>query len=581
MKLLFAALISVCILAFIPRKTEQTTRVLSNSELQKMKQSKLTVSCAPDRNLILAALEDIVIPPLSGWGDYNWKISTSSDSAQFYFNQGMAMYYGFHIIESLASFKKASLFDPNNAMIYWGEALALGPNINDLEYAASPEALEATSKAVQFSSNCTKKEQLLISAMSVRYTKDSTQTRRKLNELYSAAMKKAYLQIKNDADIATLYADALMLEHPWDLWQNNGQPKSWTPAIRDVLEKTLSIAPQHPGTNHYYIHVMEASPYVDLAIPSADRLGSISPGISHLVHMPSHIYLRTGHYTKGSSVNESAVKSYHNYLQNFPQVAGADFLYSIHNLHMQTTCAMMNGRSEYAQRSAELTRKSIDSSYLSMPAPLGNYIQYIYSTPLLVNIRFGNWDMITEKERPDARHVYASLLYHFASGMKYANKKDFAAAKDELNEIKRLSSTDNSLNVPIKPFSPPSETIKVALNILEGTIALKEQNLPQAIKYYKAAVAVESDIVYNEPRDWLLSSKQYLGAAYLEAGQFDDAIRIFQSDLRDNNDNGWSLCGWWIALKKQNKNSEAAAIEIRYRKAFTGSDVFPSWPVYY
>ena len=245
-------------------------------------------------------------------------------------------------------------------------------------------------------------------------------------------MKEAYEKFSSDADVAALYADALMLQHPWDLWNNNGTPKPWTPLIRTVLEKLLSKTPNHPGANHYYIHVMEPSPYAAKAIPSADRLGKLTPGLSHTVHMPSHIYLRTGNYTKGVSVNESAVKSYEKTIPLYQPVTGNAFLYIIHNLHMQTNNSMMAGRSGYSSVSARETANSIPIDYLAIPGGLGNYIQYVYMTPLLVDVRFGNWNQLLQQPQPPAEQVYRNVLYRFGRGMALSHQLRIAEAKYEL-----------------------------------------------------------------------------------------------------------------------------------------------------
>jgi hypothetical protein len=190
---------------------------------------KNSISCAPDRTMLSTLLADADIPPMPGAGKYHWKISFTSDSAQFYFDQGINMYYGFHIIEAMASFKKAARLDPQNAMVWWAQALALGPNINDVGYAASPEALETIGKAIRLSTNAPALEKRLIKAMSLRYSEDSTQTREKLNQDYADEMKEIYKQFPSNADAAVLYADALMLQHPWNLWNADGTPKPWTP----------------------------------------------------------------------------------------------------------------------------------------------------------------------------------------------------------------------------------------------------------------------------------------------------------------------------------------------------------------
>src|SRR6188474_1337108 len=418
-QLFLSAFVLSAIILFAFRFNEKQKRSATSVNLIEYKKKK-TIRCGPDWNELKSKLEETDIPPIPGAGIYKWKISTKSDSAQFYFNQGINMYYSFHIIEAMASFKKAEKFDENSPMLLWAQALAYGPNINDFGYTASPEALSAIGKAIEFSGRCTDKEIALIEAQRTRYSYDSSQTRVILNQLYVDKMKEAYEKFPGDADVATLYADAMMLQHPWDLWKTDGTPKPWTPLIREVIEKVLAKNPNHPGANHYYIHVMEPSPYAAKALPSADRLGKTNPGLSHVVHMPSHIYLRTGLYQKGVDVNINAVNSYQKSISLYGAVTGADFLYIIHNLHMKTNNAMLLGNYKTAEAAAFETRNSIPADYLSIPAPLGNVVQYIYMTPVLVYVRFGKWDEILQQPKPNASQVYATILYHFGRGMAFS-----------------------------------------------------------------------------------------------------------------------------------------------------------------
>ncbi len=533
---------------------------------------KKIVRCSPDWNEIKEWIDETDIPPIPGAGSYKWKISTTNDSAQFYFNQGINMYYSFHIIEAMASFKKAARFDPRCAMLEWAQALAYGPNINDIGYAASPEALAAIGKAGEFAANGTSKEQMLISAQRERYSDDSTESREKLNQLYVDRMKAIYEAYPDDADVAALYADALMLQHPWDLWKTDGTPKPWTPLIRTVLEKLLIKTPHHPGANHYYIHVMEPSPYAAKALPSADRLGKLTPGLSHTVHMPSHIYLRTGNYSKGVLVNEAAVNSYKKSIPLYAPVTSNDFLYVIHNLHMQTNNTMLAGRSGYSTLSARETVKSIKNDYLSIPGALGNYVQYIYMTPVLVDVRFGNWSQLLLNPQPDASQVYGNILYRFGRGMALSHQFKYAEAKYELEQLQQLMK-DSSLAIPLSPFSAAIDGAVIANNILSGTIALKEKKYDIAIDAFQQAVIAEENMVYNEPRDWLLNPKHYMGNAYIKAGRFDDAIKILEKDLLNNKENGWALFGIWQALAAQKKTTAANKALVRFRKAFDKADV--------
>jgi len=230
LRILLAAFVFSVVILFAFRLREEKQKTTFNlAEYKK----KTVIRCSADWNSLKEWLEESDIPPMPGAGLYRWKISTTSDSAQFYFNQGINMYYGFHIIEAMASFKKAARFDPNCAMIYWAQALSYGPNINDYGYRASPEALLSLNQAKAYNANATVFEKALIQAMSVRYTSDSTDvTRAQLNIAYTAEMKKVMEAFPTMTDAVVLYADAMMLEHPWELWNNNGTPKQWTPAIR-------------------------------------------------------------------------------------------------------------------------------------------------------------------------------------------------------------------------------------------------------------------------------------------------------------------------------------------------------------
>jgi len=576
--LFLSAFVLSAVILFAFRFNEKQKRSATSFNLTEFKK-KNTIRCGPDWDKLKDWLEEADIPPVPGAGTYKWKISTRNDSAQFYFNQGINMYYSFHIIEAMASFKKAEKFDKYSPMLLWAQALTYGPNINDFGYTASPEALSASGKAIEFSGRCTDKEIALIEAQRARYSYDSSQTRSMLNQLYVDEMKKAYEKFPDDADIATLYADAMMLQHPWDLWNIDGTPKPWTPLIREVIEKVLAKNPNHPGANHYYIHVMEPSPYAAKALPSAERLGKTNPGLSHVVHMPSHIYLRTGLYNKGVDVNVNAVNSYKKLIPLYAPVTGADFLYIIHNLHMKTNNAMLAGNYKISEAAAVETRNSIPADYLSIPAPMGNYVQYVYMTPVLVHIRFGKWDELLQQNKPDASQIYANILYHFGRGMALSARSRISEANQELAAMKTLMA-DTSLAIPLTPFSASIEGAIVASKLLSGTIALKSGKTNDAIIDLTEAVNVEQKMIYNEPRDWLLNPRQWLGKAYLVAGDGSNAEKTFKADLQLNNDNGWALYGLNKALMMQKKYNEAAPVLSRYKKAFSKADIDILSPVY-
>ncbi|HMC84829.1 MAG TPA: hypothetical protein VKI61_04860 [Chitinophagaceae bacterium] len=531
------------------------------------------IRCIPDLRNFNFDDSSNSIPLLSGWGSYSMPVTVVNDSAKIYFEQGINMYYGFHIIEALASFDKATKFDSSFAMGYWGKALSYGPNINDFGYSASPDALADMHKAKLLYTKCTLVEKGLIDAMQVRYSPDTTQSRESLNQLYADEMKKVYKSFPQSADAATLYVDALMVQHPWDLYYKTYQPKAWTPEIVNTLESVLQKFPDHPGASHYYIHAIEASAHPEKGLVVARKLPALMPGVSHVMHMPSHIFIRSGYYSEGEDVNEKAVKGYYDYLNKFPAVINNSSLYLIHNLHMQATCANMDGRYKLSLKSSIDCKNSFDSSMQSIPDYFGVFIQYVYMTPYLTNIRFGKWNEILNTAESPASLVYADLLWHYGRGLAYARKHDFDNAGKQLDAILQSIKNNAQLKAPAPSYANPAIAgAEVAQKILQGVIAEEQNNLTDAEAHLKKAVALEDSMIYNEPKDWVHPARQYLGNVLLKAKKYAAAEKIYNEDLVINPHNGWSLTGLAQAVSKQGKKIKAIEIQKQAAKVFSKTD---------
>jgi len=545
-KLLFVSAWSVILLLMGYTKMQETLQGQSDQKAYRNAKKKINstlLRCTPDwasQPFNEEGTEDIVLLP--GTGSHSWKINTSSDSAQLYFNQGINLYYGFHIIEALPSFKKALRFDSAAAMLYWAVALAYGPNINDYGYTASPDALLALSRATLYLNNASMKEKELIHAMTSHYSADSTLSRATLNQQYAGQMKALYIKYPDDAEISTLYADALMNLHPWDFWEKDGTPKPWTPELMSVLENTLKKYPDHPGANHYYIHVMEASPYASKANPSADKLAALAPGLSHMVHMPSHIYIRTGAYDQGRQVNLAAVKTYYQYKKIYPAVLNSAFLYEYHNLHMLAASSINQDDYSQAIEDALACRNAMNTSLLSTEAPFGDYLQYIYMTPAFTMIRFEKWQDILHEPLTDYRDHYGKLIQEFARGMAFAHTGQLDKSKSSLAHMDSLLKKKD-MSVVMEPFNAPVTGGHIAKYILAGTIEEMENKPAKAIQYFEKAVQTEDALVYQEPRDWLLPARHYLGNSLLKEKKFLEAEQVFLKDLSYQPNNTISTVG--------------------------------------
>lgn len=522
---------------------------------------------------------DLAIPALKGWGNYKWKITTSSDSAQFYFNQGISLYYAFHSIEAIASFTKATRFDPECAMAWYGKSLAMGPTINYPNgYMPPTGAYEASVQANTFKSDCSALEKELITAIQQRYNKDSTVSVKRLRINYAEAMELVYAKYPQNADVLTLYADALLLLHPWDLYTHDFIAKPWTPKIRSLLERALAINPKHPGTNHYYIHTMEASGTPQMALNSAHLLDTLMPLVSHITHMPSHIYIRTGDYQRGIKDNNAAIRGYDLYLKQYAPVVNGAVLYQIHNMHLKINCAQMGGNYKTAINASDSLQAIIPPAYLSFQGGDGNFFQYVYMQPVLTSVRFGKWDDILKVKQIDTV-AYASILLHFARGLAWCGKNNPIRAEQELQRL-NTRMHDASLQAPIDNFSSAYEAAGVSRLILQGVIAETQKRYHAAADILKKAVTAEDKLIYNEPRDWPIPARQYLGELLLKAGRYNEAITVLNKDLIVHPCNGWALTGLKVAYQNTGDDLALNKIQQQLKTAWKIKDMTIDKPVF-
>ena len=305
---------------------------------------QLTDARADEKNHTPPA-NDVAARFYPGYSGYSRRVTTSSPEAQRWFDQGIQLLYGFNHDEAIRSFEKAAQLDPSCAMAWWGIAYARGLHINNPEMteAQSRLAHEAADKAVAALGDESAVEEALVRAVRKRYEWPIPKDRKPLDERYAEAMEKAWRQFPDDPDVGALYAESLMNLQPWDLWTAEAAPKGRVFDILSVLERTLAKHPKHPGANHFYIHAIEASPWPEKGIGAAERLQNLVPGSGHLVHMPSHIFIRTGGYAQAVAANQRAIEADEKYFATAPK---PDFysIYFLHNVHFLAYAAMMEGR---------------------------------------------------------------------------------------------------------------------------------------------------------------------------------------------------------------------------------------------
>ena len=507
-------------------------------------------------------------PLFDDLGTHQFPISTKSPQAQKYFNQGLILTYGFNHGEAIRSFHEAIRLDSNCAMCYWGVALALGPNINKpMDAADVPRAWDALQQAKRLAANATEKEKAYINALAARYTQQALADRHSLDQAYANAMRDLTKRYPEDVDAATLFAEALMDTMPWNYYMEDRRPKAVTRELISALEFVLARDPGHPGANHYYIHAVEASPYPERALPSAERLGRIAPGAGHLVHMPSHIYLRVGRYHDASLANEEAVKADQSYIAQCRAQGFYPVAYYPHNQHFLWYTAGMEGRSALSIGAARKIDRMNEQQNLAEGKRFSPLL-------ILTLARFGRWNDVLAERMPPANQLFATAMFHYARGMAHAAKRDLDSTQNELNALTRIAS-DQKIKAPGQqefPFPAP-EIIVLSKHILAAELAARRGQSAEMNQQFTTAVQLEDKLPYMEPPYWHHQVRQIYGAALLQAGKAAEAEKIYREDLIRHPENGWSLYGLLASLREQGKHEEANAVAKRFRDVWRLADV--------
>jgi tetratricopeptide (TPR) repeat protein len=523
-----------------------------------------------------ASTPEEVSPLLGSLGHHHHPITTSSDLAQRYFDEGLILTFGFNHEEAIRSFNDALKLDPDCAMCYWGIAYALGPNINaPMDDAAVPEAYAALQKAIELAPQASEAEQAYIQALAERYAAEPVADRAPLDLAYAEAMRELANQYPDDLDAATLLAEALMDLSPWNYWTKEGEPTEYTNEIVSTLESVLERDPNHPAANHFYIHAVEASQTPERAIPSAERLEYLVPNAGHLVHMPGHIYWRVGRYHDVVRINQRAAYVDENHIHlvdSAPDPASQTFYsmaYYPHNYHFLFAGAQMEGRSEDALDAARRLVAAVPAEAYREVPPLEDF----KPMPLFALARFGKWQEILDEPQPEANFQYTTGIWHWARGLAYLRLGQLDQAQAEYKQLSEIAQAQAMKDLVLWSFSPASTMLEIASHVLAGELAGAEGKPDEMIAELEAAVAIQDDLSYIEPPAWFYPVRQNLGAALLEAGRAAEAEAVYRADLEQYPNNGWSLFGLAQSLEAQGKSEEAAEVQHQFEMAWQYADM--------
>ena len=507
---------------------------------------------------------------MTGLGDLHHPVSTSNPEAQKFFDQGMRLIYAFNHEEAAGSFERAAELDPKLAMAYWGVAEAVGPNYND---PADPDrykkAHEAIAKADALAANASPSEKAYVAAMALRFPADPAADHRLAAERYRNAMGDLVKQFPDDLDAATLFAEAGMDLHPWGLWHPDGTPEAGTEDIIASLESVIKRDPNHMGAIHYYIHAVEASPNPERALAAANRLAALAPAAGHLVHMPGHVYIRTGDFEAAVKTNELAASADRAYLQSKGAGGLYGAMYYSHNLHFIAACSSMDGNYAEARKAGEMLAAHVGPLVKDIP-PLEGFM----TVPIAVEVRFQKWDQILAMPQPAPSLQTTTVFWRFARGMALAAKGQVAEAEAEhsiVSEAADKTPPDQVFAMPVN--NKAKDVLTIATNVLGAKIALAKHDSASAISMLRRAIAVQDALKYDEPPDWFYPVRESLGAVLLLNGNAAEAEKVFREDLDRNPRNPRSLFGLAEALRAQNRAYDAQFVDKQFQSSWKSTEI--------
>ncbi|MCP9200972.1 tetratricopeptide repeat protein [Gramella sp. GC03-9] len=528
--------------------------------------------CAPQVTDTDWYKSDNKAPLFEGLDAVDYPIETNNPEAQKYFNQGLVLAYGFNHAEAARSFYYATKLDPECAMCYWGYAYVLGPNYNagmeDDNYERAFEAIQKAKKAGSGS----EKEMALINAMYERYEADPVEDRTQLDQAYSQAMKKVHQKYPEDENIAAMYAESIMNMHPWQLFDKQGNPEPWTPEIVGLLENILKKNPDHPGANHFYIHAVEASSTPERANASAKAFDDgLVPGSGHLVHMPSHVYIRTGEYHKGTVANIKAVEADSIYVTKCHAQGAYPLAYYPHNYHFLAATATLEGNSEWAMIGANKLSEHVHPDLMKEPG--WGTLQHYYAIPLYVQVKLGRWNDLVNSEFKTYDLPYLEAVKNYAQGMAYMANNDLDNANKKLKNLENLAEDESLEEVSIWEINSVSTLMQIAKRVLKAEILANQEQFEESIALLKEAVEIEDSLNYDEPPDWFFSVRHHLGAVQIEAGNYQEAITTYNEDLNRLPKNGWAQHGMKLAYEYLNDVDNVKKMDQLIASSWKGADI--------
>lgn len=501
-------------------------------------------------------------------GAHQRAITSSSPAAQAAFDRGLVWMWAFNHDEAIACFREAARLDPKAAMPWWGIAFANGPHINNpaLPTDRARDAWQAVGEARARMHEASELERELIEAIGARYSPEFDAPRAPLDQAFADAMRGVWRAHQDDADVGAWFAESLADLHPWDLWTLDFQMKAGTAELLTTLERVLALEPDHPGGCHLQIHALEASPYPERALASANRLRTLVPDAGHLVHMPAHIDARLGDWEAAATANRLAIAADQRQAQRFPP-DGFYRLYMLHNQHFLGWVSMLQGNRANALQAARAMVADVPQEFITNAAA---FVDGYLPVVLHVQVRFGMWDEVLAAPEFAPELTISNCVRHYARGVSLVALGRLDEAAAELAAFDGLRATIEETRTIGN--NPAKTVLAVPHFLLRGELDFRRGEIEAALEHLREAVRLQDALAYDEAPDWMMPSRHPLAAALLEAQRFEEAAAVLRDDLRQYPNNGWALFGLERALAGLGRPEEAERIATQFQSAWSRAD---------
>lgn len=524
-------------------------------------------------------------------GTYHRPVRCEKSEAQSAFDRGLVWLYGYNHEAAAAEFGRAQDIDPTCALAGWGVAYALGPNYNhtwdtftEAERIAATErgreALATAQATVQDPA-----ERALLEAVRLRLPASATlEDFTPHDAAYAEAMRNVRRAFPDDLDIAALTAEALMVCTPWALWDTvRGVPadEAHTAEARDILDDAFARLPgawEHPGLLHMYVHLMEMSPWPELALRHGDALCGLVPDSGHLEHMATHIDLLCGEYQNVVARNRRAAEVDRHYKSAH---GGENFytLYRLHNLHFETYGAMFLAQPSAALRAANALADEVPDEVVRVYPDL---FEAFHATRAHVYVRFGLWEAALAETPPADSELYAftQAVWAYAHTVALANLGRLSEAETTYADFaKRYAAMPNDR----KLFQNTArDVLGIADAMAQGELAFNSGRRAEGLDHLRTAVARDDALLYEEPWAWMQPARHALGALLMEAGDYNEAEAVYRADLGlddtlprpcQHPGNVWALHGLEECLARRGETVERPHIAQQLARAAARAEI--------